>query len=252
MDRCPGYHKPSRLHRTAVCVVIFALLTAGGCAIRAQSGGKGPNSAPVPRERFESVRAELETLRRENEELRLELAQTRQQNERIARDTERLRADIEDAEEALVALESGLKGLHTRADAVSALADARIVVTRAAHQAPWRRASIERAREKLAEAERHIEEEYFGSAVFFTVRGRRIAEEILSSARSLRDDPDTRYVSVDRANVRAHASMNADIVTVLEQGTPVQIRGKNENWVQIVTLDNEGGWIHRSLLAIEP
>lgn len=239
----PDQPRPDRSHAGSVLLAVI-LLT--GCASQPQSAGKpAEDNDYVPRERLEAAQREIT-------QLRLRLAQAHQRNERTLRNTERLRADIRDAEEALVTLESGLKGLHTRADAVSALADARIVVTRAARQAPWRKTSIELAREKLAEAERHIEEEYFGSAVFFTVRGRRIAEEVLELARELREDPTARFVRVNRANVREGSSMDAPIVTVLEQGTPVHARGEDRDWVQIVTPDDKGGWIHGSLLTTAP
>lgn len=244
---CPDLPRPDR---SLANPVLLGVILLAGCA--AQPAGRMADSDHVPRERLEAARAELEAAQGEIAELRLQLAQAHQRNERVLRNMERLRADIEDAEEALVTLESGLKGLHTRADAVSALADARIVVTRAARQAPWRQASIGQAREKLAEAERHIEAEYFGSAVFFTVRGRRIAEEVLELARDLREDPTTHFVRVDRANVREGSSTDTPIVTVLEQGTPVHARDEDEDWIQIVTPDNKGGWIHGNLLTTEP
>lgn len=240
-----------RIDRMLAHSVVLAVILFAGCATQSGPADETSNNDHVPREQFEAVRAELEMAQQEITELRLELAQARQRSERTDRNAERLRADIRDAEEALVALESGLKGMHTRADAVSALADARIVVTRAARQAPWREASILQAREKLAEAERHIEEEYFGSAVFFTVRGRRIAEEMLDLARQLREDPSVRFVRVNRANVREDASTDAPIVAVLKQGTPIHVRGEDSEWIQIVTPDDEVGWIYGNLLASE-
>ncbi len=63
--------------------------------------------------------------------------------------SQRLRADLLQAEESIVSLESGLRGLHTRADAVSAVAEARIALERVSRSAPWRRDRIAEAREKL-------------------------------------------------------------------------------------------------------
>ena len=51
---------------------------------------------------------------------------------------DRLRADLGAAEQALVAVESGMRGGQTRAEAVSMLAEARIEVDRAQKRAPWR------------------------------------------------------------------------------------------------------------------
>lgn len=234
--------------RPATLIPLLASMAAG-CA---STSSPEPGGGSVSREQFESVRTELEAKERQLDQLQLDVAQQRHRGDRLARDAERLRADIRDAEQALVSLESGLKGMHTRADAVSALADARILVDRAAQQAPWRRDSIERAREKLAEAERHIEEDYLGSAVFFTARGRRLAEEVLAQAQALREDDSTLFVRPDRANVRLQPSVEAEVVVVLQRGTPVTVRGREDGWAQIVTRDDSGGWIFGRLLSEEP
>lgn len=223
------------------------LLLASGCASQGSTG-----SGSVTRAEHEALRAELASKDRQLQQLQLDLARQSRRADRLTRDAERLRADIEDAEQALVSLEAGLKGMHTRADAVSALADARILVARAAQQTPWRADSIQRARDKLDEAERHIEEKYFGSAVFFTARGRRLAEEVLAQGRALREDPSTRFVRPGRANVRGHPSLDAEVVVVLERGTPVTVRGRENGWVRIVTRDDSGGWIYGELLSEEP
>jgi len=231
--------------RLVACSCIVVLVT--GCA----SPGTG-GSDRVSRAEHEALQAELAAKDERLQQLQLDLARQTQRVDRLARDAERLRADIEDAEQALVSLESGLKGMHTRADAVSALADARILVARAAQQAPWRADSIRRARDKLDEAERHIGENYFGSAVFFTARGRRLAEEVLAQVQALRADPSIRFIRPDRANVRGSPSLDAEVVVVLERGTPVTVRGRENGWVQIVTRDDAGGWIYGELLSEAP
>ena len=90
--------------------------------------------------------------------------------EELERQVERLRADLRHAEESLVTAESGLRGSQTRADAVTALADARIQVRRGADAATWRRAEIGEAQAKLEEADAQIADEHFGAAVFFVYR----------------------------------------------------------------------------------
>lgn len=243
------------MHRCLAAATVALALAMTGCAglsqpaaeDGAEAGDPADADAPetVPRQRLEAARDEAERLR-------LELARERQRADRLGREAERLRADLADAEEALVALESGLKGRHSRADAVSALADARILVERAAGTAAWGGDRVAGAREKMAEAERHIEAGNFGSAVFFTARGRRIAESLLEEVEALRSDPDTRYVRPRRANVRDAPSMDARVATVLDQGTPVRVRGREGGWARIVTPDRAGGWIYTGLLTSEP
>jgi hypothetical protein len=102
--------------------------------------------------------------------------------EPLEREAEQLRADLREAEETLIAIESALTGTHTRAEAVSDLADSGILVERAAKLAPWREGSVRDAREKLEEADRHVQAGHFGSAMFFTAQARRIAMGLIREA----------------------------------------------------------------------
>jgi len=60
-----------------------------------------------------------------------------------------LRADLREAEEAMVAIESGLRGVYSRADAVSTLAESRIAVERASQNVPWRGERVLDAQQKI-------------------------------------------------------------------------------------------------------
>ncbi len=95
----------------------------------------------------------------------------------------RLKADLRQAEEAMLAIGAGLRGGHTRAHAVSALAEARISVERAGESAAWRRSQLEEARAKLEEAERQIQAGHSGTALYFASRARRIADTPNQEAR---------------------------------------------------------------------
>ena len=75
-------------------------------------------------------------------------------------------------------LESGLRGLHTRADAVSAVAEARIALDRVSKSVPWRRERVAEARAKLEEADRQLASDHLGSAVFFASRAQRITDAL--------------------------------------------------------------------------
>jgi hypothetical protein len=169
--------------------------------------------------------------------------------ERSRRDVERLRADIREAEEALIAIESGLKGMHTRAEAVSALADSRILVERAAKLAPWRENSVREAREKLDEADRHIQAGHFGSAMFFTSRARRIASTLTDEAETFRQAPKVRYVNGAKANLRSEPSARSTVLEVLGRETPVIAERNGGRWVRVQTPSGKVGWVHATLLA---
>ena len=140
-------------------------------------------------------------------------ARTRVSN--LERQVARLRADLQQAEAAMVAIESGLRTVHSRADAVSALAEARIAVDRAARADRWRPAQLREARDKLAEAEIQLEAGHTGSTFFFATRARRIAEALNDEAEQVARTASTRFVNTRRANLRAGPSMDDPVVETL-------------------------------------
>ncbi len=183
------------------------------------------------------------------EDLRLELEQSQQQAQRLQRDVERLHADIRQAEETLITIESGLKGVHTRAEAVSALADSRILVERAAKLAPWRATSAQEAREKLVEADRHVQAGHFGSAIFFTSRARRIASTLILEAEAFTQARKVRYVNGPKANLRSQPSTGGKILEVLGKATPVIPDRLGGSWIRVRTPSGRVGWIYAKLLS---
>ena len=167
----------------------------------------------------------------------------------LEREVARLKADLAQAEEAMVTIESGLRGQHTRADAVSSVADARIAVDRAARAAPWREREIDEARAKLGEAERQLRAGYSGSALFFASRASRIAEELSAEAAAVTRFPGARFIDTDRANLRAGPSTRDEIVSVLNQATPVFPERSEGSWLLVRTPAGPIGWVHDSVLA---
>lgn len=163
----------------------------------------------------------------------------------------RLREDLRQAEEALVLAESGLRGSHSRADAVSSLAEARIEIERAAILTPWRWDAIDEARGKLREADSQIQEGHFGAALFFVYRSTRISELLEREARMVRDRPGTRYVRVRRAHLRRGPSTSDPVVGVLTEGTPVFPEREREGWTLVRVSSGSVGWVHQSLLRAE-
>jgi hypothetical protein len=171
-----------------------------------------------------------------------------ERNSLFEREVERLRADIAEAEQELVAVESGLRGSHSRADAISALAEARIQVDRARKRAPWRASLMKEAEEKLDEADRLVGAENFGSAIFFSSRAARIARNTLEEARMAESAPGARTVSGRRVNLRDGPSTQHAVLAVLLFGMPVFLEREESEWILLRTADGSVGWVHRSLI----
>lgn len=173
------------------------------------------------------------------------------QAERIAYlegEVARLREDLHQAEESLVAIESGLRGVHTRADAVSLLAETRIEVDRASRNVVWRPERLHEAHAKLEEAEYQLQAGHVGSAVFFASRAQRIAQTLNDEASKLARDDSVRLVSAPRANLRAGPSTEQPVVDTLESATPVFTERRRGDWLLVRTVSGPAGWIHSSLL----
>ncbi len=214
-------------HRTARLVWLGGLgasLVAAGCA--------SPPPPPAPHA------VEVEVYRR---------AET-DRSEQLSREIERLREDLRQAEAAMVAIESGLRGTQTRADAVSALADARILVERAREMTPWRPAAIEEAQAKLDEADGQLRDGNFGSAIFFSSRASRIAGNLIGEAKRVDQTREARFVAGARVNLRAAPSTEARVIETLVEQTPVFHERTEGDWALVRTTEGQVGWIWAPLL----
>jgi hypothetical protein len=212
-----------------VVLAAVAALVAPGCAQRGE-----PSAAPS------SVRSEADpAVYRRADADRMKLLEL---------EVDRLRVDLTAAEQALVAVESGMRGGQTRAEAVSMLAEARIEVDRAGKRAPWRAEAVDEARAKLDEADRELGAGHIGSAVFFVSRASRIAATLLAEAELVGSTPTTRYVKGGRVNLRAEPTTESSVVAVLPVELPVFPEADAGEWVLVRTVSGKVGWVHASLL----
>ncbi len=172
--------------------------------------------------------------------------------DRLEREVELLRADLRAAQEALIAAESGLRGKHSRASAVSSLAAARIEVERASRAAPWSSQPVGEARAMIDDADHQLQQGNFGSALFFVHRARRIASRLEAEAAEVKNSPDSFFVRSRRVNLRAGPSTRAKVLHVLLRGTPVFHVSDSDEWSLVRTAAGAVGWIHRSLVTKAP
>ncbi len=65
---------------------------------------------------------------------------------------------------------------------------------------------------------------------------------------SLVDDTPTVIVKVDRANIRADAGTQYDLVFDAQKGTPFKVLEKKGRWLKVQHADGDVGWIFNSLV----
>ena len=172
----------------------------------------------------------------------------RERSEYLERELARLRTDLRQAETSMMASDSELRVAHTRADAVSAVAEARIAVQRATDTVHWRPEQLEEARDKIEEAERQLRAQHSGGAVFFASRAHRIADGLNQEARRVAGNRSTRFIGAKHANLRTGPSTQLKVVTVLPRETPVFPQREKGDWMLVRTLAGPVGWLHASLL----
>ena len=167
----------------------------------------------------------------------------------LEREVERLKMDLVRAEDALTGIETELRSGHSRANAVSSLAEAQMQLNKVTKVAPWRAEVVNEARDKLDIAQKHIDNEYFGAAVFFVYRANRIVEELNHEANIVDKTSQVMFINRPRVNLRAGPSTEDEIVTILVRGTPVVKEKKMDEWFLVRTLTGIVGWVHYELVT---
>lgn len=193
----------ARARRRHPCAVFALIALSGslgiGClapADPARTVVEGPDPVRVEKQRKALVRAhkqiardekKLAKLEQQNRKLREYLSRAadvyageeRERLARLEREYARLQADLAQAEDAFRLMESGLRGVYTRAEAISALAEARVRVQRASQLVSEDEIKLDEARAKLDDAERQLKTRAWVASVFFASRARRLAEELI-------------------------------------------------------------------------
>lgn len=237
MNFLQGRHGSTTRWLTAVTVCALV----AGCAVtqpETQPEAE-PEAEPVVKAAPEVAEAESEAARRADEE----------RIRALEREVERLKMDLVRAEDTLVAVESRLESGHSRANAVSSLAEAQMQLNKTSDAAPWRPQEIDRARGKLDIAQKHIDDEYFGAAMFFIYRANRIIEQLNYEFGIVEASPQAMFVNRPRINLRSRPSIEDEILAVLTEGTPVIREERQGSWILVHTLNGLVGWVHQSLVT---
>jgi SH3 domain-containing protein/uncharacterized protein DUF4398 len=164
-----------------------------------------------------------------------------------------LQRDLELTETEIIRTKARLKGIETRAEASSAIAEARILAGRLDPKA--RAATLSLCNENIAKAEQQLTQVNYGAAVFFAMKAQDIAkkaQEASDPARHAAEEehapPQTSYkVKAKGANIRKGPETTEDVLAEAPEGTVLEASAVKGDWVK-VTYNGVTGWVSRSVL----
>lgn len=158
--------------------------------------------------------------------------------------------ELELTETEVVRTKAKIKG-QTKAEASSAIAEARILLRRMADE-KVRSSNLLRCQELLDRAEQLLTEENYGGAAFFAMT----AQDLVEQTRRLANDPaaldrsapkKAYVVASDTANLRKAPGVTEPIVGQVPRGASVDASVVRGDWVRVRYGDSDG-WIYRPLL----
>lgn len=185
----------------------------------------------------------------EVERLKARLKRSAEEQKKLEERLAIFQHDLETTENEVIRTKAKLKGIETKAEASSAIAEAQTLVVRILHE-KVRSPNLTRAQEKLELAERQLRGDNYGAAVFFALQAQDLlgrAAQLHSGARAEGNGAGALTVAVASANVRSEPRADAEVVTKLSRGTAVVRLGENGDWLKIEALGRTG-WIAKSLV----
>lgn len=185
------------------------------------------------------------------EKLRGQLRQAQEEQHRLEDRITLLQHDLDVTETEVIRTKARLKGIETKAEASSAIAEARILMRRVSEEKK-RSPNLARSQELLDRAEEQLKEENFGAASFFASK----AQELLDATRRGgfashepdRPAPKSRYVvKPGGANLRQGPSTDEALIGKIPGGTTVEGLAVRGDWLRVKHGD-QVGWAFRPLL----
>jgi Bacterial SH3 domain len=208
-------------------------------------------SARAEREKRTAGTADVDRL---NARLKKSEEEQRRLEERIAL----LQRDLELTETEIIRTKARLKGIETRAEASSAIAEARILAGRLDPKA--RSATLSLCNENIAKAEAQLTGALtgvnYGAAVFFAMKAQDIAKKAQEASdpgrHAASDDerpaPQASYrVKAKSANIRKGPEVTEEVLAEAPAGSVLEASAVKGDWVK-VTYNGTTGWVSRSVL----
>jgi Bacterial SH3 domain len=158
------------------------------------------------------------------------------------------RRELEVTETELIRTKARLKGLETKAEAASAIAEARILLRRA--EGRRRSAEIALAQESLGKAEDQLKKDNFGAAIFFAAKAQDFVVKVNEPRPSAEPaDEEERapprpscVVKAATANLRESPTTSAPVLATVTQGTTLDALAVRGGWMKVRQGDVVG-WI---------
>lgn len=185
----------------------------------------------------------------EIEKLRARLRKAAEDQKKLEEMLTVLQQDLETTENELIRTKAKLKGIETKAEASSAIAEAQTLLLRSGDE-KVRPTNVARAREKLGIAEAQLRAGNYGAAVFFALQAQDLLEKPGRAwATSPPESPPAGAVVVtaSSANVRSEPRRDAPVIATLPRGTSVVPLAEEGEWTR-VEFKGRTGWIAKSLI----
>jgi len=238
----------------ALCALMCSLPT--GCGwIAARSSQNDP--ALAEGDSLEGLAAENQKLRTRLESAGLDLAkataecQNRAELNALLRDeVESLKAELDRVERQFVSLEQRRQSTETKASAVSAIAEAQLLLERIEAKSTEDLDSLSAAqvRAKIKAADELMKTQNYAASVYYANRAIRLLVQV-ERRRELAPAMGTaRVVSVSRANLREGPGAEYDVVATLDHGTVVVQLQERDDWYRVKAKSGVAGWVHSSVV----
>jgi len=193
---------------------------------------------------------EVEKPAPETERLQSKLKKADDEQRRLEDAVALLTRDLELTENEIIRLKAKLRGLDSKAEASSAIAEARILMKRYQEQR-GRSVNLARCQELVERAEQQILDENYGAASFFAQKAQELLQDRRRTAPSggaERSAPKKDYTVVATTlNIRSEPSPTARVVGKLKKGETLQALAIRGDWVR-VKIEGGDGWVYLRLL----
>lgn len=199
----------------------------------------------------EDRRTHAERGAKEQERFSVRLRRAEEDQRRLEEQVALLKRDLEDTETEVIRTKARLKGMETKAEATSAIAEARILMRRL--DSRTRGATVIRCQELLAKAEQQTRDENFGAAVFFALKAQDMAVKarevppVRSESPGERPPKTSYVVRVPSANIRRGPATTQDVVAKASRGATLTASAIHGEWLKVSYGATEG-WVHLSVV----